>query len=141
VCKNKKLSFDQLAVGDCVTIERGVTRAAVDHLAAVVGHVDPDDGAWASAGSGAQPSGAIGAWVSALISATLALMLPGTKMGWLVQTLRFHEPIELGDSIAVTVTVIEKVAEGRRVLLDCMAVNQRGRTVVSGSTEATMPPA
>jgi phosphate acetyltransferase/phosphate butyryltransferase len=141
VCRNKKLSFEQLAVGDSVTIARGVTRDAVTHLVALVGHDDPDDGAWAAAGSGAQPGGAAGAWVSALISATLAVMLPGTGMGWLVQTLRFHEPIELGDSIAVTVTVVEKVAEGRRVLLDCMAVNQCGRTVVSGSTEATMPPA
>ena len=139
--RDKKVNFDQLSVGDNAEIRRTLTQDALDGIVLIFG--DPDSGGesdWFAARAAPQPIQSHTTWLGALISATFALVLPDGERSRLVQTVRFHQPVKLGDSVTVAATVIEKVPDGGRLVLDCIARNQRGQTVASGTTEATFPP-
>ena len=55
------------------------------------------------------------------------------------QSLHFHRPVGLGDTITVTVKVTKKVEETHRVIFACRASNQRGEEVITGTTEFIAP--
>src|SRR3546814_3135908 len=80
-----------------------------------------------------------GMWGGALISAVLGTELPGPGTIYLNQSLSFHKPVGLGDTVTVGVTVKSKHAENKRVLLDCQCVNQAGETVITGVAEVIAP--
>ena len=75
----------------------------------------------------------------AFISAALAMELPGPGTIYLGQTLRFRLPVKIGDTITVNLEVTEKRDDKKFVTLDCKAVNQKGKTVASGSAEVMAP--
>ena len=75
-------------------------------------------------------------WGAALISAVLGTRLPGPGTVYAGQTLQFHAPVRVGDTLTITVTVTARDAANHRVTLDCRCVNQDGKTVISG--EATV---
>src|SRR5438874_13832546 len=54
-----------------------------------------------------------------------------------LQTLGFHHPVALGDTITVTVTA--KEMERRCVTFDCACTNQRGEVIISGSAQVIAP--
>jgi len=80
-----------------------------------------------------------GMWGASLISTVLGTKLPGPGAIYLGQTLHFHHPITIGDTITVSVTVSGKNADGHRVSFDCQCVNQRGEVVMSGCAEVIAP--
>ena len=55
------------------------------------------------------------------------------------QTLRFRHPVAIGDTVHVTVTAKEKVAEKGRIFFDCRCVNQDGEEVITGTAEVVAP--
>jgi phosphate butyryltransferase len=55
------------------------------------------------------------------------------------QTLRFFGEVHAGDAVTITLTVTEKHEADRTVLLDCLAVNQRSQTVMTGVAEVVAP--
>src|SRR5215469_16276506 len=67
-----------------------------------------------------------GMWGGALISTVLGTELPGPGAIYLGQSLQFRLPVRLGDTITVSVRVVEKNTEKHRVTLDCQAKNQKG---------------
>jgi phosphate acetyltransferase/phosphate butyryltransferase len=75
----------------------------------------------------------------ALISAVLGTELPGPGTIYLGQSLRFHRPVGVGDTVSVSVTVKHKFADGHRVVFDCTGINQHGETVISGTAEVQAP--
>ena len=80
-----------------------------------------------------------GMLTGAFISAALAMELPGPGTIYLGQTLRFRLPVKIGDTITVNLEVTEKRDDKKFVTLDCKAVNQKGKTVASGSAEVMAP--
>jgi len=58
--------------------------------------------------------------------------LPGPGTIYLDQDLQFRYPVVPGDVVSATVTVKEKRADKRIVLLDTRCTNQRGETVLTG---------
>ena len=78
-------------------------------------------------------------WGASLISTLLGTKLPGPGTIYLSQTLRFHHPVTLGDTITITVTATAKETEQHRVSFDCQCINQRGEVVISGSAEVIAP--
>jgi phosphate acetyltransferase/phosphate butyryltransferase len=78
-------------------------------------------------------------WGASLISTLLGTKLPGPGTIYLDQSLSFHHPVMVGDTITVTVTVRTKEADGHRVTFDCECRNQRGEEVISGTAKVIAP--
>ena len=74
--------------------------------------------------------------IGSLISAVLGNELPGPGTIYLGQTLKFHAPIHIGDTITVTVEVVALREEKRILTLNTSCTNQLGSVVLSG--EATV---
>ena len=70
-----------------------------------------------------------------LVSAAIANELPGAGSIYLAQTLRFTAPVRIGDTVTVSLTVLELLSK-RRVKLSTVCKNQNGETVLDG--EATI---
>ena len=133
-------TFDELVIGESASLTRTLQQRDIDLFAIMSGdvnpaHVDPD---FAKSDLFHQVI-AHGMWGGALISTVLGTMLPGPGTIYLSQSLRFHHPVVLGDTITVVVRVAEKTPEKFRVKLDCEAVNQKDEIVISGSADVIAP--
>jgi phosphate acetyltransferase/phosphate butyryltransferase len=125
-------TFDEIVVGDRASIQRTLTAADLQLFAAMSGDVSADVGP-------AQSVIAHGMWGAALISAVLGTRLPGPGTSYAGQTLTFHTPVRVGDTLTVTVRVVFREEETRRVVLDCQCTNQDGETVISGEANVIAP--
>jgi 3-hydroxybutyryl-CoA dehydratase len=74
-----------------------------------------------------------GMFTGGLISAALAMDLPGPGTIYLSQDLQFKRPVFIGDTLTVTLTTKEKHAEKPIVTLECIVTNQDDKTVVIGT--------
>jgi phosphate acetyltransferase len=133
-------TFEEMKPGDTASLVHTLTLKDIELFAILSGDVNPThvDEAFAKSGMFHQIV-AHGMWSGALISAVLGTELPGPGTIYIGQSLRFHQPVRVGDTVSVSVTVKEKLADNRRVLFDCAAVNQHGATVVSGTAEVIAP--
>jgi phosphate acetyltransferase/phosphate butyryltransferase len=127
-------TFDEIVVGDRATIQRTLTAADLQLFAAMSGDA-------AAPGGDAGPAGVIahGMWGAALISAVLGTRLPGPGTSYAGQTLKFHAPVHVGDTLDIKVTVTFREEETRRVVLDCQCINQDGEIVISGEATVIAP--
>jgi len=75
----------------------------------------------------------------AIISAALAMELPGPGTIYLSQSLKFRLPVKPGDTVTVTLEVMDKQERRKVVVLDCKASNQAGKVVATGSAEVIAP--
>lgn len=133
-------TFDEIEVGDTASLVRTLTYRDIEVFAVMSGDVNPMhvDAAFAKSDMFHQVV-AHGMWGGALISTLLGTQLPGPGTIYLDQSLRFVRPVLLGDTVTVTVTVKEKNAAKKRLLLDCRATNQRGEEVITGLAEVIAP--
>lgn len=133
-------TFDEMEVGESATLHRVLSKDDILLFAAVSGDVNPAHVDEEFARSDLfHKIIAHGMWGAALISTVLGTELPGPGTIYLGQTLRFKRPVSIGDSIATTVTVKEKVPEKSRVVLTCCCRNQSGEEVISGEAEVLAP--
>jgi 3-hydroxybutyryl-CoA dehydratase len=70
--------------------------------------------------------------IGSLISAVLGNDMPGPGSIYLGQTLKFLAPIHIGDTVTVTVKVVEIREEKRIITLHTGCTNQHGTLVLSG---------
>ena len=133
-------TFDEIAIGDRASIERTLTAADIQLFAAMSGDLDPQDTDLDFTAS-TRFHGVIahGMWGAALIPAVLGTRLPGPGTIYAGQTLQFHAPVRVGDTLTITVTVISREEATRRVVLDCTCTNQDGQTVISGEATVVAP--
>jgi phosphotransacetylase/acyl dehydratase len=133
-------TFAELQVGDSASIVRTLTHRDIELFAVMSGDVNPAhvDEEFARSDMFHHVI-AHGMWGGALISTVLGTQLPGPGAIYLGQSLRFRRPVALGDTITITVKVTEKIEEKNRVLLDCVATNQNGEIVISGTAEVIAP--
>ena len=132
-------SIEQLKTGDQASMTRAFTQADVEAFAQVSGdcnpaHLDEDY----AKGTMFKTRIVHGMLTASLFSALLGTRLPGLGTIYLGQTLQFRRPVHFDEPITATVTVKEIIAEKNRVVLDCLAVNPQGETVIIG--EATVLP-
>jgi acyl dehydratase len=112
----------------------------VQLFAAVSGDVNPVhlDAAFA-AGTQFKERIAHGMLSGAVISAAIAMELPGPGTIYLGQTMRFRLPVSLGDTITVKLEVTGKKDKRRFITLDCNVYNQHDKLVVTGTAEVMAP--
>lgn len=132
--------FDEIEVGDFAELNRTLTLQDIDAFAAVSGDVNPShvDQEYAQDDVFHKVTGH-GMWGGALISNVLGTQLPGPGTVYLDQTLKFHKPVGIGDTVTVRVTVTEKKPEGKKVQLSCLCTNGDGQTVISGEAMVIAP--
>ena len=133
-------TFDEIAIGDTTTYTRLVTNQEVEAFAAISGdhnplHLDPEYAATTAFGECI----AHGMLTGALISAAIAMQLPGPGSVYLSQNIQFRAPVMLGDTLTVTLTVTDKHAKRPWVTLQCEVANQDGKAVAKGEAQVTAP--
>jgi phosphotransacetylase/acyl dehydratase len=133
-------TFDEIAIGDRASIERTLTAADIQLFAAMSGDINPQHIDFEFAES-TRFHGVIahGMWGAALISAVLGTRLPGPGTVYVGQTLKFHAPVRVGDTLTTSVTVISRDEAKHCVVLDCQCTNQDGLTVISGEATVFAP--
>jgi len=134
------VTFDEIAIGDTATYTRLITNQEVEAFAAISGdhnplHLDPDYAATTPFGECI----AHGMLTGALISAAIAMQLPGPGSVYLNQSLQFRAPVFLGDTLTVTLEVTEKHGKRPWVTLSCTVENQDGKTVAKGEAQVVAP--
>ena len=105
-------TFDELKIGDTASIKRSVTLQDIQLFSVMSGdvnpaHVDPEY----AKEDRFHKIIAHGMWGACLISTVLGTELPGPGTIYLGQTLKFTAPVVPGDTITITVTVLEKKPE------------------------------
>lgn len=80
-----------------------------------------------------------GMFTGGLISAALAMDLPGPGTIYLSQDLQFKRPVCIGDHLSVVLTAVEKHLEKPIVTLSCEVTNQDGKAVVVGTAKVMAP--
>jgi phosphate acetyltransferase/phosphate butyryltransferase len=133
-------TFDEIQISESASLVRTLTREDIELFAVMSGDINPAhvDEEYARSDMFHKII-AHGMWGASLISTVLGTKLPGPGAIYLGQTLHFHHPITIGDTITVTVTVTNKKADGHRVSFDCQCVNHRGEVVISGCAEVIGP--
>jgi acyl dehydratase len=133
-------TYSEIAIGETASLTRTISEADIQLFAALSGDVNPAhlDQAYAEA---SMFGGVIihGIFSGALVSTVLGVLLPGPGTIYLGQTLRFTRPVKPGDHLTVTVTAREKFDDKKRIIFDCVCVNQDGKTVVKGEAEVIAP--
>jgi phosphotransacetylase/acyl dehydratase len=132
--------FNEMKVGDTACIIRTLTQNDIHLFAVMSGDVNPAhvDQEFAKSDMFHRVI-AHGMWGGALISTVLGTQLPGPGTIYLGQSLRFLHPIFLGDTVTVTLTVLEKEEARHRVKFDCQVINQRHEAVIVGSADVIAP--
>ncbi|MCY4045005.1 MAG: MaoC/PaaZ C-terminal domain-containing protein [Cellvibrionales bacterium] len=88
------------------------------------------------------PFGAViahGMYTGALVSAALAIELPGPGTIYMGQELKFKAPVFIGDTITVNLSVSHIREEKAIVTLDCTCTNQDGKVVAAGTATVMAP--
>lgn len=138
----ENITFDELNIGDSAESQRTLTQRDIELFATVSGDVNPAhmDPEYAKDD---MFKGVIGhgMWGAGLISAVLGTQMPGPGTIYLNQSLSFRAPVRIGDTITTRITVAEKVPGKNRVTLDCICLNQDGKTVTKGTAEIIAPTA
>ena len=134
------VTFDEIAIGDTTTYTRLITNQEVEAFAAISGdhnplHLDPEYAATTAFGECI----AHGMLTGALISAAIAMQLPGPGSVYLSQNIQFRAPVMLGDTLTVTLTVSDKHAKRPWVTLQCEVANQEGKAVAKGEAQVAAP--
>jgi phosphotransacetylase/acyl dehydratase len=133
-------TFDEIELGDTASLVRTLSKKDIDLFAVMSGDVNPAhvDEEYARSDLFHKII-AHGMWGASLISTLLGTKLPGPGTIYLDQSLSFHHPVMVGDTITVTITVRTKEADGYRVTFDCECRNQRGEEVISGTAKVIAP--
>jgi phosphotransacetylase/acyl dehydratase len=133
-------TFDEIDIGASASLSRTLTMEDIKLFAVMSGDVNPEhvDEEFARDDMFHKII-AHGMWGGALISTVLGTELPGPGGAYRSQTLNFRHPILPGDTVVVTVTVREKEAANRCLVLDCLVTNQDGQVVIDGRAEIIAP--
>ena len=132
-------TYDELEIGQSATYTRSVSENDILMFAAVSGdtnpvHLDAEYAATTQFGERI----AHGMLTGAIVSAALALNLPGPGSIYMGQTLKFLAPVRPGDQVYAEVKVIDIDLAKRRVKLDCHCAVD-GKRVLAGEAMVLAP--
>jgi 3-hydroxybutyryl-CoA dehydratase len=130
------MRYEDIRVGQSAEYSKVVSDEDVRAFAQITGDFNPvhiDEEAAAKTRFGGRI--AHGMLSAGLVSAAIANKLPGAGSIYLGQTLRFTAPVRIGDTVTVSLSVLELMSK-KRIRLETVCRNQKGETVLEG--EATI---
>ncbi len=130
----------EIKIGNSATYTKTCTEDDVKLFAVVSGDVNPIhlDAEFAATTQFGQQI-AHGMYTGALVSAALAIELPGPGTIYLGQDIKFRAPVFIDDTITVELTVSEFREDKGIVTLDCVCTNQHGKAVAKGTATVIAP--
>jgi 3-hydroxybutyryl-CoA dehydratase len=136
----ENFTVNELSVGFSKTFSKTLTQKDIILFATCSGDVNPVhlDKDYAATTPFGEPI-AHGMWTGALISAAIATQLPGPGSVYRSQSLSFKNPVKVGDTVTVKLTVSEIKERIKLVVLDCEAHNQDGKLIAKGVAEVIAP--
>ncbi len=132
-------TFDEITVGQTVQLERMLTNDDILLFGVMSGDTNPTH--YRSEENDPRQHRVVGhgMWGASLISALLGNELPGAGTVYKSQNLEFATTVNLGDTLKVSITVVEKRPADHSVVFDCLGVNQKGETVFTGTAVVVAP--
>lgn len=132
--------FDEIQIADKCHYKKSMTEKELVLFSAASGDVNPVhlDKEFA-ANSIFKERIAHGMWSASLVSATLATVMPGPGTIYLSQSIEFHRPVKLGDTLEVMLTVKDKNDKKKTVTFLCEVKNQNDKVVASGEAVVIAP--
>ena len=130
------MRYEDIRIGQSAEYSKVVSDEDVRAFAQITGDFNPvhiDEEAAAKTRFGGRI--AHGMLSAGLVSAAIANRLPGAGSIYLGQTLRFTAPVRIGDTVTVSLSVLELMSK-KRIRLATVCRNQKGETVLDG--EATI---
>jgi 3-hydroxybutyryl-CoA dehydratase len=133
-------TIDTIQVGDSASFTKTVTETDIILYAGITGDLNP-----AHINAEAAKEGMFGQRIAhgmlsaGFISCVLGMYLPGPGTIYLGQELKFTNPVYIGDTVTATATVVERIEEKNRLVLDTIVTNQNGDVVIKGKA-TVMPP-
>jgi len=133
-------TFAEIRIGDVAQLTRTCTPRDVELFGIAVGDLNPTHYNVESAEQliNSRTLLAQSMWGGSLLSALFGNELPGPGTVYRGQDLEFVTPVEIGDTLTVSVTVTRMVAPDD-VYFDCRIDNQRGETVLRGTARVAAP--
>lgn len=133
-------TYDEISIGQTARYSKIIDFRDIQLFAAASGDVNPVHlDAEFAATTPFKERIAHGMLTGAIISAALAMELPGPGTIYVSQSLRFRLPVKIGDTITIQLEVTEKRDKRKFVTLDCKAYNQHDKLVASGIAEVVAP--
>lgn len=135
------LTFEDLKLGQSASYSKLVEEKDIRMFAAVSGDVNPvhlDEAFAADTLFGRRI--AHGMLTGGVISAALAMELPGPGCIYLGQNLRFTRPVFIGDRVTARLEVTGKRDDKKIVTLACEVKNQDGVVVAVGEAQVIPSP-
>jgi phosphate acetyltransferase len=134
-------TFDEIEIGATATMERTLTKQDIDIFGLLCGDMNPTHFSDEYAEMLLERRKVVGhsMWGGALISSLLGNDLPGPGTVYLSQNFEFHNAVELGDTLTISITAKAKNAGEGSVNFDCLAVNQRGEKIITGVARVKAP--
>jgi len=132
--------INELVVGQRANYSKTLTEQDIILFAACSGDVNPVhlDKEYAATTPFGEPIGH-GMWTGALVSAAIAIRLPGPGSVYRSQSISFKHPVKIGDTLTVTLIVCEIKERIKLVTLECEAHNQDGKLIAKGIAEVIAP--
>jgi len=133
-------TFDEIKIGDEAKLSRTLTRQDIELFAIMSQDVNPAhlDDEYAKSDMFHEII-AHGMWGGSLISTVLGTKLPGPGTIYLGQTLKFLKPVRTGDSVRISVKVINKQDKNHILTLECKCINQDNEEVITGEATVIAP--
>ena len=136
---SRTLYFEDLSVGMSETYSKTVKASDVIGFAEISGdrnpiHLSEHFAAKTPFGSRI----AHGLYTASLLSALIGTRLPGPGAIYLSQTLTFHAPVRIGDTVEASVVVAELIEQGRRARLLCRC-SVENTVVLEGEAMVKVP--
>ncbi len=132
--------FDELKIGDTASNEHTLTAKDLILFAAASGdynpiHLDEDY----AATTPFKQCIAHGAWTASLISAAIAMRMPGPGTVYFGQNFKFLRPAYVGDILTVSLEITAKNEQNKHVNITCSVINQKGKKLIVGKAEVLAP--
>jgi len=132
--------ISEIKIGDKASYSKTCTEDDVKLFAVVSGDVNPIhlDAEYAATTQFGQQI-AHGMYTGALVSAALAIELPGPGTIYMGQEIKFKAPVFLGDTITVELEVEAMREDKGIVTLACTCTNQHDKVVAKGTATVMAP--
>ncbi|HEY9036195.1 MAG TPA: MaoC/PaaZ C-terminal domain-containing protein [Pseudomonadales bacterium] len=136
----ESIPYDELVIGQSAEYSKTVSERDIVLFAVISGDANPVhlDAEYARTTIFGERI-AHGMFTGSLVSAALAMTLPGPGSIYLAQSLKFRRPVKVNDTITVRLEVTEKRDAKKIVVLDCLVTNQHGDKVATGTAEVIAP--
>ena len=134
------LSYQAIEIDQQHQCQRTISEDDIQLFAVLSGDLNPVhiDSSYAAQTAFEKPI-AHGMLTNALISAAIAMHLPGPGSIYRSQSIKFSKPVFIGDCLSLCLTVTAKNDRSKCITLKCEMVNQHGKKVAAGEAEVIAP--